>query len=519
MTLSRKTLIYTFIISLLVMAFFASYLLWLLPGLYVEHINQAHIDDFQAQHLSFLDKGSYDGIESTNPVTSISLVLPKASGDIRVHSIMLDARIVIRQDELQAMIDQWQRELLDFSVDAATEPVVVDLSRQFQALFQRAIDELPFDMEVERYRPIEFSPDDITYDFRRVSSSTRIIALAGRFDSNDYMNLIAVTDQAEHIVMSWSSVVTGSIDQIRPVTTQSLPMITLVVLVIVTLASYLFARRIVEPITQVSHHARDLMAADYQPMAPLKLRGGDEITSLAEDLDALYERLRTQYDELAHEHTRQEVVLRSSSHQLKTPITASLLLVEGMMNRVGRYADHQANLPLVREQLMAMQQMVESLLSLQAMDQTGEKETIRLADFLDDFLKTYRELAATKGIRLQLKGDKTITADPAVLTKLFDPILSNAISYSAPGGRVEIRLDQAITLTNSPARIDDEVLAHALEPFVSSHRSPGRGLGLYLAKHYATLLGWQLSLEQSEERVTIRLSESSKTHSRSIRSS
>ena len=36
--------------------------------------------------------------------------------------------------------------------------------------------------------------------------------------------------------------------------------------------------------------------------------------------------------ELAEENERQEIFLRSSSHQLKTPIAAALLLVDGMLN-------------------------------------------------------------------------------------------------------------------------------------------------------------------------------------------
>lgn len=507
MNLSRKTFIYTFLISLIVTAFFAVYLIWLLPGLYVDHFNRAHIDDFQSQHLAFLDKGSYEAIEPFHSVTNLSFVLPKATNEIRLYSLLFDAAIQLQDEGLQALAAEWKQALRSFSPEPPNESVQVDLSRIFPELFQPAIDQLPMQIDVKRYSPVEYSPDDVNYVFRRVSDETNIMAVTGRFDTNEYMNLIAVTDRAEEFVVSWSSVVTGSIEQILPVTTQSLPMITLMVLAIVTLASYLFASRIVRPITRVSDHARRLMDADYQRMQPLRLRGGDEISRLAGDLDALYDRLRTQYRDLKQEHSRQEVVLRSSAHQLKTPITASLLLVDGMKNRVGKYADYDTTLPLVQEQLKGMQQMVESILALQAMQQSGESERIDLAEFFEGYLQTYRELAAQKGITIRLTGEKTVTTDPNVLDKIFDPVLSNAISYSEPGAQIVISLGETVEIENRPALIHARTLEHAMEPFVSSQQSPGRGLGLYLAKHCAALLSWEMSLLQDDDRVTIRLAD------------
>ncbi len=67
---------------------------------------------------------------------------------------------------------------------------------------------------------------------------------------------------------------------------------------------------------------------------------------------------------LEEENERQEVFLRASSHQLKTPVAAAPLLVEGMMNEVGKYKDTKRYLPEVKKQLMAIRRIVEDILYL-----------------------------------------------------------------------------------------------------------------------------------------------------------
>lgn len=70
-----------------------------------------------------------------------------------------------------------------------------------------------------------------------------------------------------------------------------------------------------------------------------------------------------------------------------------------------------------------------------------------------------------------------------------------------------ISLGETVEIENRPVLIHTRTLEHAMEPFVSSQQSPGRGLGLYLAKHCAALLSWEMSLLQDDDRVTIRLAD------------
>mgnify|MGYP000852376445 CR=1 FL=1 len=86
MTLSRRTLLYTLLISLLLLLFFAGYLILLLPGLYVDHVNRRHVSRFEALHLDFVASGTYNGIEVENPISTLSFVVPMDSDGLRVYS-------------------------------------------------------------------------------------------------------------------------------------------------------------------------------------------------------------------------------------------------------------------------------------------------------------------------------------------------------------------------------------------------------------------------------------------------
>ena len=109
----------------------------------------------------------------------------------------------------------------------------------------------------------------------------------------------------------------------------------------------------------------------------------DEIGILGRNLHELYGKLRENYEELEHknrlleeENERQEVFLRASSHQLKTPIAAALLLVEGMMNEVGKYKDTKTYLPEVKKQLLSMRKIVEDILYLNYRAENIQQEKV-----------------------------------------------------------------------------------------------------------------------------------------------
>ena len=243
---------------------------------------------------------------------------------------------------------------------------------------------------------------------------------------------------------------------------------------------------------------------------------------LADTLDDFYRKIRESYQELEEknreleeENRRQEIFLRASSHQLKTPIAAALLLVEGMMNEIGRYRETKVYLPKVKEQLLSMRKMVEEILYLNHCAENRKLQQTDVGGLLMQRLQSYQVELADRGIRAAVSGAESLSlyTDEMMITQILDNLLSNAVKYTPQGGYINIGLKESggkekaeIRIQNSGAFIDGELLPHIFEPFVRGSQEgasslDSHGLGLYIASYYAKKLGITISVQNGEDCV------------------
>ena len=236
----------------------------------------------------------------------------------------------------------------------------------------------------------------------------------------------------------------------------------------------------------------------------------DEIGILGRNLHELYGKLRENYEELEHknrlleeENERQEVFLRASSHQLKTPIAAALLLVEGMMNEVGKYKDTKTYLPEVKKQLLSMRKIVEDILYLNYRAENIQQEKVAVEALAQELAGDYAVQAEDKRLRITIAGSGTVDTDREMLKKIVDNLLSNAVSYTPEEQQVTIKISNAgLCITNYGVTIEDKLLPNVLEPFVSRDGGgKGKGLGLYVAAYYSRLMGCELKIDNIENGV------------------
>ncbi|MFW6053429.1 MAG: ATP-binding protein, partial [Persicimonas sp.] len=83
-------------------------------------------------------------------------------------------------------------------------------------------------------------------------------------------------------------------------------------------------------------------------------------------------------------------------------------------------------------------------------------------------------------------ADVWVDADATRLEQVISNLLDNAASYTAPGGRIELRVDAdsdtvAIHVRDNGRGIDPEELESIFEPFHQGEVGPSRGLGIGLA--------------------------------------
>jgi two-component system phosphate regulon sensor histidine kinase PhoR len=196
------------------------------------------------------------------------------------------------------------------------------------------------------------------------------------------------------------------------------------------------------------------------------------------------------------------------SHELKTPLTVVSGFVETMQDLDLDTQQRRRFLQLMQEQSRNMQRLVADLLTLSAL----ESDQNPLSDAQFAMVPLALELSAdAKGLSrgehaivLDIGDAASVTGSREELASAFGNLVSNAVRYTPPGGRITLAWHVAadgsgrFSVTDSGIGIAPEHLPRLTERFYRVDRSRSRatggtGLGLAIVKH--VLLRHQADLE------------------------
>lgn len=478
--LEHKNLSYSLLLAGCLLLFLIGYFIYMLPSLYVDYLMDENLKSIREQHRTFVTTGSYENIRVKNPTTCFSLRIPDQGNTFFLAGKSVSLQLTITDTRLQEKLHEYQTLLKDFRM------ADWDSDRSHSIQTQQSIDEwtsilsealsgasLPVEIKL-----LQFQESDSFYfneyvRYHSISDHMFILETGVEDGSNSYINYIAIEKLEDSLVISFLPVMTPDINEIRPVILQSLPFLIAAVLFLVLIFSRIYAKGIIAPSQQLIRQS--------------------------------YEELEKKNQKLVDENLRQEVFLRASSHQLKTPVSAALLLTDGMIGRVGKYADRDLYLPGVKEQLLSMRKIIENILYLNRLkDQIHIQET-DLDALLDSCLQSYRIILSSRQLTLVCNSGSAqkVSTDERIASLILDNLLSNAVNYTPSGGKIEIRTSPGtIQIQNYGTCIPEDLLPHIFDPFVSGNNdSNGHGLGLYLASYYARAAGASLSVTNEWESV------------------
>ena len=525
MRLGRKNLFYSMALAGIMLIFLVGYFIYMLPSLYVDYVMEENLKSIRRQHEAYVEQGSYEGVSVRNSTACISLEIPLEEDYVLVTGKAFSAEISFHDERMNQILDRC-RELL-FLADAEEDGDLREEMGRFGDILEEVVQEdssLPVSLNFRYLQDMEEEFYNESLKIHTYSDNLFITELSVEDASNRYTNYIAFEKTEERMIMSVLPVVAPDVDEIRPVVLQSLPMLGAVIFLLVLLSSRLYSKGIVSPVMELVRHTEEMKYDrnfSVRRLSEKRPDTGDEIQELADTLDDLYQQIKEGYcqleeknRELAEENRRQEIFLRASSHQLKTPIAAALLLVDGMLNEIGRYKDTKVYLPRVKEQLLSMRKMVEDILYL---NHCAEDMRIRQTDvgkLLEERLRSCQVALADKGIAVDVPENMVFAAktDEMIISQILDNLLSNAVRYTPEGGLIRIELreegqERGILIENFGVTIPDGLMPHVFEPFVTgSHQADSaglhsHGLGLYIAYYYAKKLEARLEVRNGEDSV------------------
>lgn len=537
--LGQRNLFYSMVLAGCMLTFLVGYFVYMLPSLYVDYTMEQNLQSIREQHKMYVQSGSYADVQVKNPTACFSIKIPDVEDSIYLATKFFSVKIDVEDQKIKDLLAEFRGLLKAFDQNGGGNSVydTDNFSEKFAekakewggalgGTFQNMISEtaLPFQIQVLEQQSMEKEYHNEYRKVHQVSDELIIFEMGVEDRSSRYINYMAVQRTEGSLILTFLPVVTPDMNEIRPIVFQSLPMLGAVIFLLVLLFSQIYSRGIVSPIVRLVQHTEQMKNSRGFQQIPmdkdlsdvLSLRK-DEIGVLAVTIDALYQTIRTKYEELeeknqalAEENKRQEVLLRASSHQLKTPISAALLLVDGMKNKIGRYQDTQTYLPKVKEQLLSMKKMVEDILYLNHCGETVDIQRIELRRVLKTKLEVYRIAIADRQLEVHVEGLErvVIDTDETLFAQILDNILSNVVNYTPREECVQITLKaQELWIKNTGIQIDVDILPHIFEPFVSGNhektasQSSSHGLGLYIAAYYARKLGMRIDISNQEDGV------------------
>ncbi len=188
-------------------------------------------------------------------------------------------------------------------------------------------------------------------------------------------------------------------------------------------------------------------------------------------------------------------LLSSISHDLRTPLTALVGLIDAMMLIEPKLeAQHQEFAGAIREQAMRTSAQVNNLLDmarLQAGKVTLKREWQPLEDAVGAALQARAAVLGGHSVRIDLPGDlPVLELDAVLMERVFSNLLENAAKYTPPGSVIEISARVAGEAVEVSVCDNGPGLPHGMEQAIFEKFTRGKeesnvvgvGLGLAIAR-------------------------------------
>ncbi len=187
------------------------------------------------------------------------------------------------------------------------------------------------------------------------------------------------------------------------------------------------------------------------------------------------------------------------AHEIRNPIAAARLQGENAL--AGDDARRRAAIGDMLGQIDRLDTLVGELL---AMTQRVEPRPVRveLERFLRGQAAIHAETARAKGLAITVDAiEGTATLDPAVVGRVLDNLLANAIRHAPEHGTVRLAAERrtallVLTVSDTGPGVPAAMAERLFEPFVTG-RADGTGLGLAIARELADAHGGQLVLRSA----------------------
>jgi len=212
--------------------------------------------------------------------------------------------------------------------------------------------------------------------------------------------------------------------------------------------------------------------------------------------------------------------VRIATHELRSPVAVSQSLVRAVLKEyAGPLTDQQKDVfGRVARRLDFLERLVNDLLDLAAgkAPQLAEQtEPVAVNASVGRAVLLLQPRAEEKGVTLTLHRcceELAIWATEEGLDRIFVNLVGNAIKYTPPGGRVDVRMERVgqevrVSVADTGIGIPAEAMPHLFEEFyrapnARSVEESGTGLGLAIVKDLVGRYGGSIDVQSKVDQGT-----------------
>jgi signal transduction histidine kinase len=262
-------------------------------------------------------------------------------------------------------------------------------------------------------------------------------------------------------------------------------------------------------------------ATDFipKPFTPQELKSSIENITKQQYLKRITHKLKQEGKKIRYQF------LSVLSHELKAPLNA----IEGYLRMMqekqagDRIEDYAEPIDRSLQRIQGMRNLIMDLLDFTKirLDRKDEKiEEVDLAEIATGAIVTVQPYAIQMDVKLKLdvRSDAIIMADPSDMEIVFNNLISNAVKYNKIGGRAEIVIDSSeseviIVVTDTGIGINKSDTENLFTEFVrirneKTRNISGSGLGLSIVKKVIELYNGTINVTSTPDigtEFTIRL--------------
>lgn len=267
------------------------------------------------------------------------------------------------------------------------------------------------------------------------------------------------------------------------------------------------ARRGLRPLEEITRAAERIGAQQLER----RIYAGNwphELVALAEAFDRMLERLQASFQQLSQ-------FSADLAHELRTPLNNLMGEAQVALSRDRSAPEYVRVLQSALEEQARLARMIDSMLFLARAEQAApvfEPAPLDAHDEMRAVAEFYQPLADEQGVQLVYEGQGTVVAEPLLLRRALSNLVSNALKYTASGGRVLMRVsaaDDAVALSviDSGVGIAPQHLPKLGDRFyrvdpARADSSEGAGLGLAIVKSIMRMHGGDLRIDSVVGRGT-----------------